>query len=172
MGRSEIRSSGVERQSCNDQPPTGSKPLRSNPLSDTRCRGSPQAPLFSLGQPAPGPVRRSAHYAGSGVLRGPSRSRGFRRSPLGASVHATPAPFRPSPHRSLLFFDFFWSNFSSFIPGTFWKRGTAGLGFDVRTRNGRDQLQCLIVFHDHQVPQTSKVPDHYSSRHDLVLVFH
>ena len=50
MGRSEIRSSGVERQSCNDQPPTGSKPLRSNPLSDTRCRGSPQAPLFSLGQ--------------------------------------------------------------------------------------------------------------------------
>ena len=30
MGRSEIRSSGVERQSCNDQPPTGSKPLRSN----------------------------------------------------------------------------------------------------------------------------------------------
>ena len=47
MGRSEIRPSGVERQSCNDQPPTGSKPLRSNLLSDTRCRGSSQAPLFS-----------------------------------------------------------------------------------------------------------------------------
>ena len=94
MGRSEIRPSGVKRQSCNDQPPTGSKPLRSNLLSDTRCRGSPQAPLFPFGHPALGPVQRSAHYAGSGVLRGPSR--GIRRSPLGAGIYAAPAPFRPS----------------------------------------------------------------------------
>ena len=45
-------------------------------------------------------------------------------------------------------------------------------GFDVRTRNGRDQLQCLIVFYDHQDPHLLKVSDHYSSRHDLVLVSH
>ena len=60
----------------------------------------------------------------------------------------------------------------AFIPSTFWKRGTAGSGFDVRTRNGRDQLQCLIVFYDQQDPHLLKVSDHYSSRHDLVLVFH
>ena len=33
-------------------------------------------------------------------------------------------------------------------------------------------LQCLIVFYDQQEPHLLKISDHYSSRHDLVLVFH
>ena len=154
MGRSEIRPSGVERQSCNDQPPTGSKPLRSNLLSDTRCRGSPQAPLFP---PAPRPSR-----APSCILRTASSSSTYPQSGSFTSFFVL----------SFLLIFFSALIFLFFIPSTFWKRGTAGLGFDVRTRNGRDQLQCLIVFYDHQVPQTLKVPEHYSSRHDLVLVFH
>ena len=112
-----------------------------------------------------------------------------------AVMAADPKPFRSNPpERHTLQRKLFSTSFSSFsdIPprtlsfSPFGMQVPAGftaadgpavsdappLSFDVRTRNGRDQLQCLIVFYDQQDPHLLKVSDHYSSRHDLVLVFH
>ena len=65
------------------------------------------------------------------------------------------------------FLSFFYFTFNVFLSLVPFGRGIAGLGFDVRTSNGRDQLQCLMVFYDRQDQQLLKVPDHYTSRHDL-----